>query len=134
MRSAEKMRTITKHVERSSQEQSRGGKQITRSIESISEMVSQLNSAQREQARGGEQILAAVEQLREIARKQESRFGELARVVDQLSTTTATPVEPRQPRPCPNERAKWSKRNYYRFLDRFRGRFDLLIGGEPPRS
>jgi cysteinyl-tRNA synthetase len=34
----------------------------------------------------------------------------------------------------PNERAKWSKRNYYRFLDRFRGRFDLLIGGEPPRS
>jgi len=36
----------------------------------------------------------------------------------------------------PEERAKWSKRNYYRFLDRFRGRFDLLEGGEeePPRS
>jgi hypothetical protein len=34
----------------------------------------------------------------------------------------------------PEERAKWSKRNYYRFLDRFRGRFDLLVGGEPPRS
>ncbi|HET7869173.1 MAG TPA: glycosyltransferase [Actinomycetota bacterium] len=34
----------------------------------------------------------------------------------------------------PKERAKWSKRNYYRFLDRFRGRFDLLVGGEPPRS
>jgi hypothetical protein len=34
----------------------------------------------------------------------------------------------------PRERAKWSKRNYYRFLDRFRGRFDLLVGGEPPRS
>jgi cysteinyl-tRNA synthetase len=32
------------------------------------------------------------------------------------------------------ERAKWSKRNYYRFLDRFRGRFDLLVGGGPPRS
>jgi cysteinyl-tRNA synthetase len=32
----------------------------------------------------------------------------------------------------PDERAKWSKRNYYRFLDRFRGRFDLLVGGEPP--
>jgi cysteinyl-tRNA synthetase len=27
----------------------------------------------------------------------------------------------------PGERAKWSKRNYYRFLDRFRGRFDLLV-------
>lgn len=34
----------------------------------------------------------------------------------------------------PEERAKWSKRNYYRFLDRFRGRFDLLVGGEPRRS
>lgn len=34
----------------------------------------------------------------------------------------------------PEERAKWSKRNYYRFLDRFRGRFDLLVGGEPPCS
>jgi cysteinyl-tRNA synthetase len=34
----------------------------------------------------------------------------------------------------PEERAKWSKRNYYRFLDRFRGRFDLLVRGEPPRS
>ena len=34
----------------------------------------------------------------------------------------------------PEERAKWSKRNYYRFLDRFRGRFDLLVGGEPPAS
>jgi hypothetical protein len=32
----------------------------------------------------------------------------------------------------PDERAKWSKRNYYRFLDRFRGRFDLLVGYEPP--
>jgi cysteinyl-tRNA synthetase len=34
----------------------------------------------------------------------------------------------------PEVRAKWSKRNYYRFLDRFRGRFDLLVGGGPPRS
>jgi len=34
----------------------------------------------------------------------------------------------------PDERAKWSKRNYYRFLDRFRGRFDLLVGGEPPEA
>ena len=32
----------------------------------------------------------------------------------------------------PKERARWSKRNYYRFLDRFRGRFDLLVGGGPP--
>jgi cysteinyl-tRNA synthetase len=32
----------------------------------------------------------------------------------------------------PAERAKWSKRNYYRFLERFRGRFDLTLAGEPP--
>lgn len=29
----------------------------------------------------------------------------------------------------PDERAKWSKRNYYRFLDGFRGRFDLTVSG-----
>ncbi|HZP90075.1 MAG TPA: glycosyltransferase [Actinomycetota bacterium] len=35
----------------------------------------------------------------------------------------------------PDERAAWSKRNYYRFLDRFRGRFDLLVsrGGSAGR-
>jgi methyl-accepting chemotaxis protein len=76
------MRAITKHVERSSQEQNRGGKQITKSIESISEMVAQLNSAQREQARGGDQILAAVEQLRDLTRTQEMRFGDLLRRVE----------------------------------------------------
>jgi cysteinyl-tRNA synthetase len=32
----------------------------------------------------------------------------------------------------PSERAKWSKRNYYRFLERFRGRYDLTVAGVPP--
>jgi cysteinyl-tRNA synthetase len=32
----------------------------------------------------------------------------------------------------PEERAKWSKRNYYRFLDRWRDRWDLVLSGEPP--
>ena len=31
----------------------------------------------------------------------------------------------------PVERAKWSKRNFYRFLDRFRDRWDLVLSGEP---
>lgn len=79
------MKAITKHVERSSQEQTRGGKQITKSIESINEMVSQLNTAQREQTRGGEQILQAVEQLRELTRKQEERFEQLAKAMEMLS-------------------------------------------------
>jgi cysteinyl-tRNA synthetase len=31
----------------------------------------------------------------------------------------------------PAVRAKWSKRNFYRFLDRFRDRWDLVLSGEP---
>ncbi len=31
----------------------------------------------------------------------------------------------------PAERAKWSKRNFYRFLDRWRDRYDLTVSGEP---
>jgi Glycosyl transferase family 2 len=31
----------------------------------------------------------------------------------------------------PAARAKWSKRNFYRFLDRFRDRWDLVLSGEP---
>jgi GT2 family glycosyltransferase len=33
---------------------------------------------------------------------------------------------------APAERAKWSKRNFYRFLDRWRDRYDLTVSGEPP--
>ena len=32
----------------------------------------------------------------------------------------------------PAERAKWSKRNFYRFLDRWRDRYDLTVSGHPP--
>lgn len=31
----------------------------------------------------------------------------------------------------PAERAKWSKRNFYRFLDRWRDRWDLVLSGKP---
>jgi hypothetical protein len=33
----------------------------------------------------------------------------------------------------PSERDRLSKRNYYRFLERFRDRFDLLVDPDPPR-
>jgi cysteinyl-tRNA synthetase len=33
----------------------------------------------------------------------------------------------------PAHRASWSKRNFYRFLDRFRDRWDLVLSGEPER-
>jgi hypothetical protein len=29
------------------------------------------------------------------------------------------------------QRASWSKRNFYRFLDRYRDRWDLVLSGEP---
>jgi Glycosyl transferase family 2 len=32
----------------------------------------------------------------------------------------------------PEDRARWSKRNFYRFLDRWRDRYDLTVSGEPP--
>jgi hypothetical protein len=32
----------------------------------------------------------------------------------------------------PAERAKWSKRNFYRFLDRWRDRWDLVLDPSPP--
>jgi cysteinyl-tRNA synthetase len=35
---------------------------------------------------------------------------------------------------APDERAKWSKRNFYRFLDRWRDRWDLVLSGEPPEQ
>jgi GT2 family glycosyltransferase len=31
----------------------------------------------------------------------------------------------------PAVRAKWSKRNYYRFLEKFRGRYDLCVNPQP---
>jgi GT2 family glycosyltransferase len=31
----------------------------------------------------------------------------------------------------PADRARWSKRNFYRFLDRWRDRWDLTVGGAP---
>jgi hypothetical protein len=34
----------------------------------------------------------------------------------------------------PAERATWSKRNYYRFLDRWRDRWDLVLDPRPPKN
>ena len=65
MNSAERMKAITAHVQRSSQEQAHGSTQITRSIESINEMVQHLNRAQKEQTVGSEQVLKAVEAMRD---------------------------------------------------------------------
>ena len=68
---------VPQHVERSSQEQARGGRQITTAIEQISNMVNNLNSAQRTQMRGGEQLLDAARRIEESARNRLT-FGNIA--------------------------------------------------------
>ena len=78
MRSAEKMKTITRHVERSTQEQTRGSRQITRAIETISEMVSQLSKAHRAQAQGADTILDGLSSVREGMQYQRSLIEQLA--------------------------------------------------------
>jgi methyl-accepting chemotaxis protein len=84
MKSAEKMRTITQHVERSSQEQARGGRQITTAIEQISQMVNSLNSSQRTQMRGGEQLLDASRRIEESTRGQDQAVRQLNSVTERL--------------------------------------------------
>jgi methyl-accepting chemotaxis protein len=77
------MKVITKHVERSSQEQARGSKQITKSIESISEMVNHLNRAQKDQTKGSEMVMGAVEQIKQVAEAQTFSVRDLeASIID----------------------------------------------------
>jgi hypothetical protein len=77
MKSAEKMRLITQHVERSSQEQARGGRQISQAIESISTMVNHLHQSHRAQAK-------AARRLAEISRGQDGHLREVTRIAERL--------------------------------------------------
>jgi methyl-accepting chemotaxis protein len=79
------MRGITQHVERSSQEQARGGRQITQTIESIAGMVSQLNSAQRVQSRSNDTVLASVSRIDELARSQQRMVAHLQTLAQKLA-------------------------------------------------
>ena len=81
---AEKMRTITQHVERSSQEQARGGRQITQAIENISNMVNQLNVSHRAQTRGSEQLLGAAARIEDSARIQDASLKQLHSAFEKL--------------------------------------------------
>jgi methyl-accepting chemotaxis protein len=56
-------------VERSSQEQARGGRRITESIESINNMVSELNTAQRDYSTGSENAILIMERMTEALRE-----------------------------------------------------------------
>ena len=55
--------------------------------------------------------------------------------LDRRATVVDVPVEKHEHRMWfetpPEDRARWSKRNFYRFLDRFRDRWDLLVDPLP---
>ena len=57
-------------MERSSQEQARGSRQITEAIESINSMVNELNQAQREYSAGSATALSLLEELRKLCTTQ----------------------------------------------------------------
>jgi methyl-accepting chemotaxis protein len=82
-------RTITQHVERSSQEQARGGRQMTSSIEQISAMVNNLNTSQRNWSHKGEQILDAAKKIEESARAQEQTLRQLGNALERLRRSIA---------------------------------------------
>ena len=84
MKSAEKMRLITQHVERSSQEQARGGRRITTAIEK------HLHDGQPAQhdpphpGARGEQVQNAASRIEDSARSQESSLRQLNAVVERM--------------------------------------------------
>jgi methyl-accepting chemotaxis protein len=75
------MRLITQHVERSAQEQAKGGRQITGAIQNISGMVHQLGSSHKAQSDGTKQLLASATRFEESAKSQESALRQLANAV-----------------------------------------------------
>ncbi len=84
MKSAEKMRIITQHVERSSQEQARGGRQISSAIENISNMVGALNTSHKSQDQGNQRLLGAAAKIEERAKAQEQSLKGLMSAIDRL--------------------------------------------------
>jgi methyl-accepting chemotaxis protein len=76
-------------VERSSQEQARGGKQVTHAIESISTMVNQINMAQRERAAESDQLSATAARAKQLTRDFERQMRSLAMASERLHNIAA---------------------------------------------
>jgi len=81
------MRSITQHVERSTQEQAKGGRQITGAIESISKMVNQLNLAHHQQRKGADRILDSSRRVEQISREQENNLEDVSKAFDAIART-----------------------------------------------
>ena len=73
------MRSITQHVERSTTEQAKGGRQVTKAIESISQMVNQLNQAHRRQQEDIGKLLSLSERISEISEGRDQNLNQVMR-------------------------------------------------------
>ena len=78
------MRLITQHVERSSQEQARGGRQITGAIENISNRVGLLSTSHRAQTQESQALTLALQRMEESGRRQEDAVKTLGGSFERL--------------------------------------------------
>lgn len=84
MNSSEKMRTIAQMVERSSQEQARGSKQITGAIEQVNALVDHLSRAQQERRQGMDEVNRSVRNLHSFLQDELTRLRQVSEQVDAL--------------------------------------------------
>jgi methyl-accepting chemotaxis protein len=78
------MRVITQHVERSSQEQAKGGRQISNAIENISSMVNQLNASHKTQSSSSQQLLVSAGKIEESSGLQQQSLKQLLSAIERL--------------------------------------------------
>ncbi|MFZ3091987.1 MAG: nitrate- and nitrite sensing domain-containing protein [Nitrospirota bacterium] len=76
----------SQEISAATQEQSAGGKQISKAAGSLNEITQEINSATEEQSSGTEQVVKAMEKMREMVQQNASGVTELAASADQLST------------------------------------------------
>jgi len=78
------MRNITQQVEHSSQEQTRGGRQISKTTEGISALIHLLGGTCKDQIRETEQMQGAVSKMEKGVHEQEEAVQHLHRLMDKM--------------------------------------------------
>ena len=78
MTTGERMRGISQQVERSSQEQARGGRQVSQAIESIRAMAERLTTMHQEKGRDAQTALRVTERIATLAKDQREALRVLA--------------------------------------------------------
>ena len=86
MKSAEDMRYVTQHAEQSSQEQTKGGQQVSTAIESMADAVKDLRRAQRQQEGGVAQGLEAISRLKDLTHQVSQGTRDVASTLGQLDS------------------------------------------------